>query len=32
MVGLPPQTQDANPCLKGSRPFASSIEKLESLS
>jgi hypothetical protein len=25
MVGLPPQTQNANPCLKGSGPFASSI-------
>src|SRR5687768_16278696 len=25
MVGLPPQTQNANPCLKGSGPFASNI-------
>jgi hypothetical protein len=32
MVLLPPQTQNANPGLQGSGPFASSIEKLESLS
>ena len=25
MVGLPPQSQNANPCLNGSGPFASSI-------
>ena len=30
MVLLPPQPQNANPCLQGSRSFASSIEKVES--
>ena len=30
MVLLPPQTQNANPCLQGSGPFASSIFIAES--
>ena len=31
-MALPPQTQNANPCLKGSGPFASSIFEVASLS